>query len=65
MAAKKKPSKIRTKPPGRMGPAGKGRRTGTEIMGVTGYDRKSKKQQDRSAISEELVDRKSSKDEGR
>lgn len=54
MAAKKKTSRVRTKPPGRMGPAGHGRRTGTEVMGVTGYDRKSRKKEARKAITEEI-----------
>lgn len=41
-------------PPGRRGPAGRGRRLCTEIIGETGYDRKQQKQQDRDRIQEDL-----------
>jgi len=49
----------RVKPPGRLGPAGRGRRMGTEILDDTGYDRKKQKQEAGKTIREDIGDSKS------
>lgn len=55
----------KVKPPGRLGPAGRGRRMGTEILDDTGYDRKKQKQETGKTIREEIGDSKSKRSKDR